>query len=149
MQNRKANAAMPACCCSAGEECGDIRIRQRRVMLHFGDLRWPGEQLVQVTAPARRVLARAKAAGGGPVQHVLDPPTQALGGLRLRRPDWLQHLQHVRGLDRAYRQIADDREGVGRKRLPPLVAMLGIAPARRVRLDERFGAFGECHAAAL
>jgi hypothetical protein len=55
----------------------------------------------------------------------------------------------MRSFDCAYRQIAEDREGIGRKRLPPLFAMLGIAPAWSVRLDERFGAFGEGHAAPL
>lgn len=102
-----------------------------------------------MTAPPRGVLARAKAPGDGPVQHVLDPPPQALGGLGLGRPDRLQHLQHVRGIGRVYRKIAYDGERVGRKCLPPLFAMLGIAPARSVRLDERFGAFGESHAAPL
>src|SRR5215472_5218916 len=102
------------------------------------DLPHPGEfrqQLVEVAAPVRRILAAAIAEYLGLIEDSLDPATQSRCGLRCRRPDRRQYLVNGGGVDILHRHVADDRPDVLRDSVPPLLAMLGVFPCGAVRLD--------------
>ena len=47
-------------------------------------------------------------------------------------------------IDFAYQQVANGRINIGFQRIRPLGCMLGITPARRLRLDVRLGTTPEC-----
>jgi hypothetical protein len=118
-----------------GHERRQLRIGQCGVVLDLAHLATRRQQLVEMAAPARRVLSSAIAAHFCPVEHGLDAPAQAACRLRLRCPDGLQDLEHERCVDRLHRQCTDDGPGVGRERAGPLRRVLLIAPAGAMRLD--------------
>ena len=74
LQCSRDHAELPA---KFDHECADIRGVQRRVVFDFGRLARRGQNLVEVSAPARRVVPAAVAPGAGIVQHVFNPSTQA------------------------------------------------------------------------
>ena len=126
-----ARAPVPACCRSVRHEARHLGIGQRLVVLDRGDLRARRQQPLQVAAPTGRVVALAVAARRGPVQDALDPAAHPRGGLRLGRPDRLEDLHDEAGVDRADRQLADHRVGVGGDGAGPLRPVLAVLPARR------------------
>ena len=130
--NSSARAAMPSCSRKPpGRPVARRRAVRRDVRLaHLGARR---QQLVQMAAPARRILAAAISSHLGQVQDALDPPADAACRFWLRRPDRFQHLEHERGVDRLHGQSADDRIGVGGKCRAPLRRVLAVAPSGAVR----------------
>jgi hypothetical protein len=58
-----------------------------------------GQQVVQVPAPACRIVTAAVLPNGGPVQNRLDPLTEPGGRLGLAGPDRLKRLEHVGVVD--------------------------------------------------
>src|SRR5262245_27591810 len=88
------------------------------------------EEMVEMAAPPRRVLAAAKLADLGPIQDALDAAANSARRLRLRRPDRLEHLQHQGRVDRPDRQGSEQRVDIGRERRAPLPPMLWIFPRR-------------------
>ena len=114
------------------------------MMLHAGDLAARREQLVEVTSPARRVIAGPMSADGRPAQNRFDAPARPIGGLRLFLPNGLQNLQDQRSIDRVDWKVVY-RGGQGRK-FPlaaprftegsdPLIAVFRVPPAGAIRLD--------------
>ena len=116
------------------------------------DLGARGQNLVEMAAPPRRVLPLAVTAHLRPVEDKLYPSTDARRGLRRRRPDRLQDLEHKPGVDRPHRQIIDQRRCRGIdppaaprliERREPLICMLRISPSRPVGLYVPVGALLE------
>src|SRR5690348_15215990 len=66
-----------------GYESRQFAVRQGRVVLDFGDLRAPGQKLLEMAAPARWILPRAIAAGLGPIKDRLDAPAHTVSRLGL------------------------------------------------------------------
>lgn len=73
-----------------------------------------GQQVVQVSAPARRVLTGTEFAHGRPSQDVLDPAAQPGRGFGLLVPDRLQHLHEQRGVNRGHGQRSNERARICR-----------------------------------
>src|SRR5262245_8635615 len=80
-------------------------------------------------APACRVLAGTLLTRLCVVENKFDPTAHPGRRFGFLPPDWFQHFQHQRGIDRAHRQITDDRADVCRERSRPLFAVPGIAPS--------------------
>src|SRR4029077_11013390 len=93
------------------------------------------QQLVEMSAPASRVLAVAIAAHLGEVQNAFQAPTDAARRFGLCRPDTLEHLEHKAGVDRLHGQCADNGVGIGGERRAPLSRVLAVAPSGAVRAD--------------
>src|SRR5207302_1369954 len=102
-----------------------------------------------VAAPAGGVLATAVAPDPGVVQDALDAPTDPASGLGLLRPDLLKDAKDQGGVHVLYRQLTDDRPGVGVERVLPLLGVLLVSPARAVGGDVLPGALGEADRAGL
>jgi hypothetical protein len=62
------------------------------MILHRRDLVRVGEQVLQVTAPARRVFVMTKFGRGGLIEDRLDTSAQPRGRFRLGGPDGPQHF---------------------------------------------------------
>ena len=101
-----------------------------------------GQELIQVAAPARRVLSAAQPLRLGGIKHALDPPAKAGGGFRLLVPKRLQDRKHVIGGDLVHRQPAKRRRIVPQRHFP-LRSVLAVAPGRAHGLDHPVGAFAE------
>src|SRR5580704_7131444 len=116
-------------------------------MLHARDLTRSWEQLVEMAAPARGILAVAESANLGPVQHLLNPPTNAGRGFRLSAPDRLKDLHNQIGsaavVQLSNRHVGDRRIDMLRQRCRPLHGMTGIRPCRPLRVDESFSGLPE------
>jgi hypothetical protein len=69
-----------------GHECGQFIIGQGGMMLYTAHLGARRQQLVEVAAPARGILAMAKAACCRPIEHSLDPSAKPRRRFRLLRP---------------------------------------------------------------
>ena len=65
-------------------------------LLHFGALR---QELVEMTAPARRIVALSKIANRCPVENGLDPATKARGGFGLGLPNGLKRSGDKRNVN--------------------------------------------------
>ena len=112
-------------------------------MMAAGELLAWREQRIQVTAPARRVLARAEPLGLRCVEHPFDPAAEPGGGLGYFLPDRLEHPQHLCGVDHVYRHRADFL-GISGQRHRPLAAVFLVAPFARHARHELIGALAEC-----
>ena len=111
-------------------------------MMASGELLAWREQRIQVTAPARRILARAEPLGPRRIQHPFDPAAQSRGSFGYLLPDRLKHPQHLCGLDHVDRHRAD-RLGVSGQRHRPLAAVFLVAPFARHARHELIGALAE------
>src|SRR4051794_3883522 len=98
-----------------------------------------------MSPPASRIFALAQASDLRPIQDSLNAPAQTARRLRLRRPDRLYHLHHERHVDGLHGHLAEDRAAIGVERVHPLLAVLCVAPTRRVSLDVGIPAFVEGH----
>ena len=96
-----------------------------------------------MAAPARRVLTRAITKSLGPIQHRLDAAPHPARRFRLARPQRLDDFHHHAGIDTIDRNFAEDRIGIGGKRVAPLRPVLRIAPAALMARDVTLGAFPE------
>ena len=128
-----------------GHERGDLGIGQRRMVLDPPHLRSRRQQVFEMAAPPRRVLALPVAARGRPIENHFDPAAHPARGFGLLGPDRLERLQHQPDIDRLNGQAAEVRIDVGFERRRPLRGVFRIAPAGSVRLDVGFGACSECH----
>ena len=70
-----------------GHESGNVGVVHGRMVFDLGHPGGPGQELIQVSAPAGRVDLVAPLVGGGEVQDVLDAPLNPLGRLGLAGPD--------------------------------------------------------------
>src|SRR5476651_2265948 len=68
------------------DELRDFGVGQGGMMFDLADLRWFGQQVLKMTAPARRVVAGPIAACRRPVEDGFDPAPDSGGCLILRRP---------------------------------------------------------------
>nr|GEU28428.1 hypothetical protein [Tanacetum cinerariifolium] len=85
--------------------------------------------------PARRIVAAAVLADGGPVEDGLAAATQAHRRFGLDVPDRPQHFYYQLGIDIGHRQRAEHRGCVIGQRGLPLRDVLGVLPAGAVRAD--------------
>ena len=108
-----------------------------------GDLGSGGQDLVEVTAPLRRVLAGAQSPGLGRRQHAFDPAPHPARRLRLGGPERLDHFQHESRVDVGHGDVAQDGVGVDGERIAPLLPVFGVLPARLIGGNELLGAFPE------
>ena len=88
-------------------EGADVAPRQCGVVLHLGYLRASREQVVEMPAPARGVLARSPFPGPGIVEDRLHATAHARRGFWFRRPDRLQCRQHLRRANASNREVAE------------------------------------------
>src|SRR5262249_49918765 len=98
------------------EKGWNLGVWQCDVVFDLAHFRARRQQLVEMAAPARRVLARAIPTCLRPIQDGLDTPAHAARGLGFRRPDRLQDLEDQRGIDRLHRERADQGLSVGGER---------------------------------
>src|SRR3954462_12371904 len=66
-------------------------------MVASGKLIGPGKQVIEMAAPARRVLSRPEPLRLRGVQHPLNATTNPRGGLLLLAPYRLERIEHVVG----------------------------------------------------
>src|SRR5580692_9351648 len=85
------------------------------------------QKLVQMSAPACRVLATALALGLGGIQHILNASPEPLGSLRDTLPQGLEDIENIWGGD-LIDQMITDRLGVGFEGHTPLGSVLGVTP---------------------
>ena len=78
-----------------------------------------------------------------PIKDVLDAPAHPNRGFWFCLPDRFKDAKDIFGCDRGHVQVADDRDGVAVKRVPPLLAMLRIFPGGFVRTDVSIRGFPE------
>src|ERR1700724_2066146 len=109
---------------------------------HLG-LFW--QQIFEVAAPTRRVLALSIAARRSPIENAFDPAAHPACGLGLDCPDRLDHLHDEPYVDRLHRQRSEDGIDIGAERRRPLRRVLRISPACLMRGDVALGASSECH----
>src|SRR5689334_20318729 len=114
-------------------------------MFNRPDLGLLREQVFEMAAPARRVIARAIPARRGPIEHRFDPPADAACGFRLCRPYRFDRFHDQPGIDRLNGEIAELGTDVGFERRRPLGRMLGIPPPGAMRLDVGLGTFPKGH----
>src|SRR5215472_11852476 len=91
------------------------------------------------------VVAVAAADRTGEVEHRLDAATHAARRHRLVGDQRLEGLEHQPAVDRGNGKIAEHWIGIARKRGPPLLVVLGVAPLARVDGEIVLGALPECH----
>src|SRR5215472_7364662 len=87
-------------------------------MCNTMDLRYRRQQVFDVAAPARGVLALPVAADH-PIKHTFDPAANPARRLRLGLPNRFEDLHDERRIDGVDRKIADDRIDIGLKRRRP------------------------------
>ncbi len=116
-------------------EARQFTVGQCWVMFHRLHLSALGQQIVEVTAPAARVLTLPLATRSGGIQHALDAPSQTRSRFRLGAPQGFNDPQDKVGIDSGDRNVADDWVSIGRKGVAPLLTVLGVAPAVLVRAD--------------
>jgi hypothetical protein len=107
------------------------------VVFHGRDAVRIGQQLIEVTIPARRIVSLAKAADGSPVENALDTTADAGGGLGSGLPDGTDYLHDQVGADGSDRQRADHRRDMGGQGVFPLADVFRVSPATAVRSDIR------------
>jgi len=73
-----------------GHECRHIGIGHRRMMASRQALPLR-QEVVEMAAPARRILAAAQPLRLGRIKHALDPAAKAVSGFRLLVPKRLEH----------------------------------------------------------
>ena len=88
-----------------------------------------GQQLVQVAAPARRVLTDAIAAGRRPRKDSLKPHPNAGCSFGLLLPNGFKNLHAQRSVYVRDRQISDEGIDIVSKGICPLACVLWVAPA--------------------
>ena len=115
------------------------------MVLDPADLGFLRQQVFQVAAPARRVLAGAVAARRRPIEDAFNSAAHPARRFRLHRPYRLDRAQHEPDIDRLHRQAAEHGIDVGIEGRRPLRGVLGVAPAGLVRIDVLLGASGEAH----
>src|SRR5256885_2352089 len=71
LQRTGSDAFLPA---HSVDESADLLVGQRGVMLHDALLLMDWQQVIKVTAPARRILACPISPGACPIQHGLNTP---------------------------------------------------------------------------
>src|SRR5580704_73861 len=92
-------------------------------------LRFLRQQVFEMPAPPRRVLALAVFAGRSPIEYALNPPAHPACRLGLLGPDRLDRLHDQARVDRSNRQRTKDRVDAPTLPLPRRVR----APARERR----------------
>ena len=90
-----------------------------------------GEDMGEVALPLCRVRSLPIAANGCGIEHGFDRP-HTTRRLRFGRPEPIEHLYDKASVDCRDGQIANERVYVSGQGAAPLVAVLGVAPARLV-----------------
>lgn len=95
------------------------------MVLHGLHLRTGGQQVRQMSAPARR----AEAPRLRPIERDLDPAAHAARCLGLGRPQRFDHPHHHADVNLGDGHRAECREGVSRECIFPLLTMFRVPPA--------------------
>src|SRR5690242_10757601 len=104
-------------------------------MLALRDLRVGRQEIVEVPAPPRRIVARSEAGSARIVEDGFNTLSDPTRGLRYLRPTLFEEGEDVGGVDTVRRLVADGRVGVSLQCRGPLVRVLRALPARLVRSD--------------
>lgn len=105
---------------------------------------WLRQEMVQMSAPAGRIVAGSIAQRGCVVDHGFDALANPIGGFRLFCPDRGERGNHVRRLDLGDLNRTDLRKDVGLQGGCPLRRVLGVLPTGTLACDEFEGGFAEC-----
>src|SRR5262249_8714962 len=120
-----------------------LSIRKRRKVFDATNSATCRQEIVEMSAPACRVLALSITARLGPIENAFNATAYAVCGFWFCFPDRLQRRQHECSVNVGNRQIANVRIGVSYKRPNPLLVRPRIAPAGFMRRDVTFRAFSE------
>jgi hypothetical protein len=82
-----------------GQERGELGTGQRGMMLDPAHLRLLRQQIIEMAAPARRVLTDAIAARCRPIEYAFDPAFDSARGFGLLGSDLLQCLHDQPDID--------------------------------------------------
>src|SRR4051812_8735563 len=93
------------------------------------------QQLVEMAAPAGRVLSLAPAARGRVIKDAFDPTADPRGSLGLFGPDWFKHPHDESDINRLSWQHSEYRIDVGFERRWPLLRVNRVFPPGLVRVD--------------
>src|SRR5262245_3862096 len=102
------------------------------------------EQMCEMAAPARRVLAGSVALRLGGVENGFEASPQSGSGFRLFQPQRLQNCENGFCIDFVDWPRPQGGGAFG-KCQAPLLAMLGVAPFRRFCFEQRVGNLAECN----
>jgi len=105
-------------------------------MRHLAHLGAGWEDMREVPFPLRWVRSLPKPAHGRGVEYRLDTAADPARGFGLLGPDRIEHLHDKARIDHCDGQFPQCRVRVGRQRVAPLLAVLGVAPARFIAGDE-------------
>ena len=97
----------------------------------------------EVAFPLCRVRTLPQASHRGGVEHRLNAAPHSACCFWLLCPDRVENLDYEPGVDRGNRQFPQNRVDVSGEGIPPLLAVLGVAPADFVACDEFLGHFAE------
>ena len=105
------------------------------MVLGFDHLRRGRELRIKVPTPARRIEPFSLRTLVSPSKDKFDSTRDSRRRLRLRTPDWLEHVEELRHTDVPGVQLADLRKCVELERVLPLPRVLCVPPARFMRSD--------------
>lgn len=102
------------------------------------------QELIQVPAPSRRIVAITEPRHLRRVEHALDSPAEAASRLRYACPERLQNLEDLVGIDFLDDRLSNRRRIDGEGHLP-LRDVFRIAPGRTHGFDIVVSEGAECH----
>ena len=102
-----------------------------------------GEDMGEIAFPLGRIRTSSEASHRGRVEHRLNAAPHSARCFWLLCPDRVENLDYEPGVDRGNRQFPQNRVDVSGEGIPPLLAVLGVAPADFVACDEFLGHFAE------
>ena len=101
------------------------------------------EDMGEVAFPLCWVGSLPKASHRSSVEYRFDATAHPARRLGLLRPDRVENLNDEPGVNRRDRQFPQNRVDISGEGIPPLLAVLGVAPANLVAADEFLGHFAE------
>jgi len=107
-----------------------------------------GQQLVEVSSPARGVLSLAQLSSLGSVQDQLDSVSHAPCCDRDFQPDRFEDLKNIVGVDIGRAHGTDHRKHVVGERVLPLLSVF-LAPGRSMGRNVSTGFILKCHAVTV
>ena len=99
------------------------------------DLRRARKQMVEMPAPARRILTLAVANGRGMAEDRFDPLPHTTGSFRFLDPNWPKRRERLPRSNPAHVEFAVQRKGLALQRRLPLSRMFFIFPSVEFRVD--------------
>ena len=92
-----------------------------------------GEDMGDIAFPLGRIRTSSEASHRGRVEHRLNAAPHSARCFWLLCPDRVENLDYEPGVDRGNRQFPQNRVDVSGEGIPPLLAVLGVAPPTSLR----------------